>query len=130
MRIRTYEPRRYFDVLTRGEDIDINMYDDNELMDGYKFEADYFRERIANVLVVERTEDFAVIVHPLTKELELHNIESGKVDAEDIEVGDAHTAQDIWEMAEQMPESFDQVEDISNQTGVDKYFIAEVLYGN
>lgn len=131
MKIRTVVPKRYIDVLQRGEDVDINMYDEGELIEGYKFDADYFRERIANVLVVEHTEDFAVVFHPLTKELELHNVTEGTfVNWPEVEEGDARRAQEVVDLADTVTGTpHEVVEEIFNETATDKFFIAEVLYG-
>ncbi len=132
MKIRTVVPKRYIDVLQRGEDVDINMYDEGDLIEGYKFDADYFRERIANLLVVSRTEDFAVILHPLTGEYELHNVTEGTfVNWPEVEEGDARRAQEVVDLADTVTGTpREVVEEIFNETATDKFFIAEVLYGS
>lgn len=132
MKIRTVVPKRYIDVLQRGEDVDINMYDEGDLIEGYKFDGDYFRERIANLLVVSRTEDFAVILHPLTGEYELHNVTEGTfVNWPEVEEGDARRAQEVVDLADTVTGTpREVVEEIFNETATDKFFIAEVLYGS
>lgn len=134
MKIRTNVPKRYIDVLDRKEDIDINLYDDGELVEGYKFNAEYFRERIANVLIVEHTEDFAIAYHPVRKCYELHNLtDRRQVYVSGVESGYARAAQEVLDMFNHTDDpdapAEDVVEEIFNETGFDKFFISEVLYG-
>lgn len=131
MKIRTVVPKRYIDVLQRGEDVDINMYDEGDLIEGYKFDGDYFRERIANLLVVSRTEDFAVILHPLTGEYELHHVtEKRQVLWDDIDESCAGMAQRIWDLYNNRTPGENILETIIAETATTWLEVSEVLYGN
>lgn len=125
MKIRTVVPKRYLDVLVRGDDADINIYDEGQLIEGFKFDLEYFRERISNVFIVAHTNNYAVVLNPFTKEFELFSVDNKLwIGVTDVDPSTAGIAQEVHDLLE---EGLTE-EEVHAQTASSRVLIGEISW--
>lgn len=125
MKIRTVVPKRYLDVLVRGDDADINIYDEGQLIEGFKFDLEYFRERISNVLIVAHTNNYAVVLDPFTKEFGLFSVDNKRwIGVTDVDPSTAGIAQEVHDLLE---EGLTE-EEVHAQTATSRVLIGEIAW--